>query len=333
LRSVIEGTTDAIFVKDLQGRYLLANVATAKSLGRPAEEVLGKNDAELLPPEVARPLMESDRRVMDTTDTHTLEEDVSVEGDTRTFLSTKSVFRNHRGETAGIIGVSTDITELKRAEEQVREIKESERRRIAAELHDTVLQDLVYGLQEIQLAQLAGRSEGSNLTPGLEGSLEMIGEALQRSVEGLREAIFELRLDETLERSAVSSVESLVELNRRMSRKWYEVHLSVEGFPDGLSTDAGRELVRIVQEALNNARRHSGANNIGVTLKMEGGAVHAEVTDDGRGFDPENARGGVGTSAMRQRALNLGGELEIQSEPGWGTLVRFRGPVDRLMGN
>ncbi len=332
LHSVIEGTTDPIYVKDLRGRYLLANAATARTIGGPVEEILDKDDAELLPPEVARPLIEIDRRVMDTTETHTLEEDVTVEGDTRTFLSTKTVFWNHRGETAGIIGVSTDITERKRAEEQVREIKESERRRIAAELHDEVLQDLVYGLQETQIMQVTAARDEQGGESELFNSLEAISEALRRAVEGLREAIFELRLDETLERSVVSSVESLAELNRRMSRKQYEVHLSVEGLPKKLPTDTGRGLVGIVREALNNARRHSSARNIWITLKMEGDyVVRAEVADDGCGFDAKSAQVGVGTSVMRQRALDLGGEIEIESEPGAGTVVCFRGPADRLL--
>lgn len=218
------------------------------------------------------------------------------------------------------------------AEEQMREIKESERRRIAADLHDEALQDMAYGLQEAQVAQLIARSDGQDGARDLEETLKTIVDALRRSVEGLREAIFELRLEETPKMSISSLMESLVELNRRMSRKRYEVYLNVEdGFPESLQ--AGEGLVRIVQEALSNARRHSGARNVWVTLRTKGDDLCAEVSDDGRGFEVKGARGGVGTSVMRQRALDLGGKLEIEGKPGAGTVVRFRGPADRLLGS
>jgi PAS domain S-box-containing protein len=232
-----------------------------------------------------------------------------------------------------VANVVSAAVERKRAEERLSEIKESERRRIAADLHDEVLQDMVHGLQEIQIAQLTSQRDGQDNAPDLKESLETASEALQRSVEGLRVAIFELHLEEILERSFVSSVEALVELNRRMSRKRFEVHMTVaDGFPEAIPTQAGRSLLRILQEALSNARRHSGAKHIWVTLRTEGDDVYAEVADNGQGFDTESARGGVGTSAIRQRALDLGGALEIQSEPGAGTVVRFRGPAEHLFG-
>jgi signal transduction histidine kinase len=97
--------------------------------------------------------------------------------------------------------------------------------------------------------------------------------------------LFELRLEQTLEGSLVESLENLVDLNRRMARGAYEIELVVrEGVPSGLP--GGREIVRIVQEALTNVRRHSGARHARVELGVEGEALYAEVRDDGRGFDP-----------------------------------------------
>lgn len=114
LRSVVEGTNDAIYLKDAWGRYLMANSTAAEIIGRPMEEVLGRDDAELLPPEVARPLMEIDREVMTTGETRKLEESLPVAGAMRTFYSTKAPYWDHRGEVAGVIGVSSNITELKK---------------------------------------------------------------------------------------------------------------------------------------------------------------------------------------------------------------------------
>jgi signal transduction histidine kinase len=88
------------------------------------------------------------------------------------------------------------------------------------------------------------------------------------------------------------------------------------------------QLSRIVQEALANARRHSGAEHVEVTLRhgcSEGIAVG--VADDGRGFDRASVRAGVGLSAMRERAEGLGGEIEVRSRPGEGTSVTVRVPL------
>ncbi len=214
--------------------------------------------------------------------------------------------------------------ERKRAEEALREAREAERNRIARDLHDDILQDIVYALQEIQIVQV---TSGDGAASGLEEAAE----ALRRSVEGLRGAIFELRLRETLGRSFVSSLEALMNLNRRRARKSCELELIVEdGFPRTLLEKPGRELVRIVQEALANVRRHAGARHVRVRLWRDGDLACVEVADDGCGFDTENSGIGVGQQSMRHRALEIGGVLEVESAPGRGTCVRFEAPVSRL---
>jgi signal transduction histidine kinase len=87
-------------------------------------------------------------------------------------------------------------------------------------------------------------------------------------------------------------------------------------------------MLRIIREALTNARRHSGALNVIVTLKVEEEDMVAEVSDDGRGFGVGTALG-VGLKSMRERAAALGGKLEIESAVGEGTRVRLRAPMSR----
>jgi PAS domain S-box-containing protein len=221
--------------------------------------------------------------------------------------------------------VAHDVTERKRAERMLEEIREAERNRLARELHDSTLQDIVYALQEVQVMQVVS---GDDLNPALEATAE----ALKRSIEGLRGAIFELRLKESLDRSLVSSLESLVDLNRRMARGRYELELVVEDdFPARLPNKAGQELTRLVQEALTNVRRHAEASHVRVELGLDGGLAYVEVSDDGCGFDSEKATTGIGRQSMRHRALELGGEFSVQSAPGEGTRVRFSIPVTRLV--
>ncbi|WP_017715758.1 PAS domain S-box protein [Kamptonema formosum] len=125
LRSVIESTVDPVFVKDLQGRYVTVNGASARVFGKPVEEILGKDDTELQPAEIARQIGETDRRIMTVGATEIVEELVAAPEMTRTYLSTKSPWRDSEGNIIGLIGIGRDITERK---QQVEALRRSEAR-------------------------------------------------------------------------------------------------------------------------------------------------------------------------------------------------------------
>jgi len=121
LQGITEGTIDAVFVKDLQGRYLMINSAGARFLGRSVAEVLGKTDQDLFNREVGRNIMERDRTVLQSGQTQTYEEFGTAAGVTRLYLSTKGPFRDSSGQTIGLLGICRDITDRKRAEEEIRQ--------------------------------------------------------------------------------------------------------------------------------------------------------------------------------------------------------------------
>ena len=142
----------------------------------------------------------------------------------------------------------------------------------------------------------------------------------------MRSAIYDLRHER--EGSFVKSVESLIEVNRKLTPEC-EIALTVgEEFRKVVPPEIGVELLRVLREILTNARRHSGASNVGVRLRADGNTLVAEVTDDGRGFDPTVAQGGVGLVGMRERVEELGGEIEVSSRPGEGTEVTVRVPLE-----
>jgi len=116
LQAMVDGTGDALFVKDRLGRYLMINAAGARALGKSVEEVIGKNDQELFTPESARQLMDHDRLILATGRTETFEHPATAAGATRIWQTTKSLYVDQHGAVAGVIGVARDITESKRLE-------------------------------------------------------------------------------------------------------------------------------------------------------------------------------------------------------------------------
>ncbi len=120
LREIVEGTSDAIYVKDLHGRYQLINGAALRFVGKPVEAVLGRDDTVIFPPDEARVVMESDRSVITSGRAQTLNEVVTTAGGKqRAFLTTKGPLFDKKGNVTGLFGMARDITDLKRIHEEI----------------------------------------------------------------------------------------------------------------------------------------------------------------------------------------------------------------------
>jgi two-component system, NarL family, sensor histidine kinase UhpB len=234
------------------------------------------------------------------------------DGQRFTALAHANPIHDESGKLIGAVNVLVDISDRKRAEEALSEIREAERRRIARDLHDVVLQDLSATLQSLQAARVESGSV----------ELDQEVETLRKAVGGLRNAVYDLRTKDR--QSLLRTVEALLELNRQLA-PGCEVSLIVgDDFPSELPETVELELERIVQEALANVRRHSGARRVEVSLEANEDEIRALVSDDGRGFEPDRTRPGVGLTSMKERAALIGGALEIRSEYSKGTQVLFR---------
>ncbi len=319
-RGIFENAMEGIFQTTVEGRFLTANPALARMFGYESPEELLATVSDIGDQLYVEPEQQTefDRLMREQGAVSGFEVQIYRKDGSIVWVSANArAVRDATGELVGYEGTVEDITERKRAEAALREIREAERRRIARDLHDEAMQDLAYVLQSMQLARMTSGDGGSN------GGLKQEIAALRRAIAGLRNAVYNLRLDSSRDRSFLQSLESLVELNRQMVPE-RALELSVEdGFPAQLAGDAGVELLRIVQEALVNVRRHSGASRAWITLWREEDEIWVEVEDDGRGFDP-GRDAGTGLTGMRERAHALGGKLEVQSEPEKGTRVRFR---------
>ena len=125
LSSISEGTTDAIFVKDRQGRYLMANKAVLQFLGKTLEEVIGMDDTAFFSPEDADFIMSNDQKVMDGGNVRNYEEPLTTaDGMRRVFLTAKGPVRNGNGDIIGIFGIDRDITDRKQIEGLLRFISQ-----------------------------------------------------------------------------------------------------------------------------------------------------------------------------------------------------------------
>lgn len=125
LRALIDNSQAAIYAKDTESRFILNNAASARLLGSTPERILGQRDEAFMPREYAERIYENDREIVRTGERQEFEESLVVEGETRTYVSVKFPIYDDSGRVRGVAGISTDITERKRVEEDLRR---SERR-------------------------------------------------------------------------------------------------------------------------------------------------------------------------------------------------------------
>jgi two-component system, NarL family, sensor histidine kinase UhpB len=326
-RSIFENAVEGIFQTTVDGRFLTANPAMARMLGYESPEELLGSITNIRDQLYVEPERRDEFYQLALRDGFVRGFEVQMyrkDGDTVWVSANARAIYDAGGGISGYEGTVENITERKRAEEALRQIRETERRRMARELHDVVLQDLTYALQSMQV--LRRMPEGVDRAAETQRQVE----ALKRAVGGLRDAIFDLRLESARERPLVRALESIVELNRQICEGCQFDLIVAEGFPATISGPAGVEVARIVQEALANVRRHSEARHAVVTLGMVNGEVFVEIEDDGRGFGSETSYG-MGLTGMGERVHALGGELDVEGREGVGTRVFVRVRVGVLM--
>jgi signal transduction histidine kinase len=252
------------------------------------------------------------------------------------------VVRDESGTPLFWRGVMTDITEIKRTEQKLKEsldilkrtieqrrallsrleqAQEQERRRIAADIHDDSIQ--VMSAVDMRLQMLEREVESDDALKAIDG----IKDTVQLAIDRLRHLLFELR-PPVLDREGLAPALEIY-LERMASETGIAVELvdqTVKEPPAELRAIA----FRIAQEALSNIRKHANATRVVVTLSGTDRGLTVRIADDGEGFERSRAdvpeAGHLGLSTMRERAELAGGSFVIETAPGAGTTVEFRLP-------
>jgi signal transduction histidine kinase len=193
------------------------------------------------------------------------------------------------------------------------EAQEAERARIARELHDEAGQELT--ALTLQLRAMEDYVEGEVGR----ARLWEVRQALTRTASSLRELAIELRPSGLREHGLASAIQR--HADRMRGASGIEIDVALGAIPDNLSEPVEIGLFRVIQEALTNVVRHSGATHASVVASHTGGRLRLVVDDDGIGFDPENATDRLGLAGIRERMELLGGVLRIESDRAVGTTV------------
>ena len=233
--------------------------------------------------------------------------------------------------TSAAVAIATARSAQEQALQRAIAASERERAHWARELHDETLQDLAAIKLLLGMAQRAASEDTRTEL------LEQATVQIDTAAVDLRRLVAELRPAALDAYGLAAAIEGLVSRVGSMGDQTISFHCSLEGGGEveGLRLDPQVEGVvyRVIQEALNNVARHSGARHARVDCVVGQGTLRATVIDDGVGFDPGAQGGGFGLIGMRERADLIGGDLRVESRPNVGTTVSLIAHIDSEVGH
>lgn len=334
-RDLFESAGEAILIIDLEGNVVEANRAAVALFGYPPPDLEGMNVRELLAPyslDSARARLEmwdTGNSLSDLYECRAIRKD-GAEAIVQTAVRAIAV----GGKNRGFHLIARDVTEEMRMRDNMRfyinEItwsQENERKRIARELHDDTIQELMLLARELD--EFGATAEG--LTEDEKPRVNQLWHHTTAIAEGVRRLSQDLR-PPTIDRLGLMS--ALKWLARR-TREYTGIQVEVSSQGEQRRADPDSELIlfRIVQEAISNVWRHSQATSAQITVELQEDAIRITVGDNGQGFQAPDTMGSLaesgklGLAGMQERARLLGGSVSLQSAPGKGTVVTVEAPL------
>lgn len=322
-RLIVENATDLIILANMEARILVASPSCETTLGYAPEEIVGRSMAALVatPGDEMRMLGEvMSGQVTAFTDLalkHKEGRGVLIDG-------TVAPIPGEDGSPVLILAIAHDVTEQRAAQEERRRLlarlmaaQESERLRLAADLHDDPIQTMTAAALRLEALRRHSTS------PKQEEMIVKLEETIGSAIHRLRRMMFELR-PPALDREGLSAAlrDYLGSASREHDLAFtFESRLETEPDPETRAV-----AFRVAKEALVNVTKHARASLVDVLLAPLDDGIRVRIRDDGVGFDAEGADTGVehiGLSTMRERILLSGGWCQIDSTPGRGTTVEF----------
>jgi PAS domain S-box-containing protein len=338
-RELFENARETIVIIDLDKRITDTN-KFVEEYGFRREDLIGKNYLDFLAEEYREKAIE---------DFEQLRHGVPLEGEFRVITPKGYVTVHYKdnpmvrgGNVLGVQSVLTDVTERKKAEEELLNYQaklkalaseltlseERQRQQIATDIHDRVSQPLAISKMKLDGLCAARRDKK------LKEEIKSICESLGQTIAEMRSLTFDLSspilhqlgLEQALREYLIEHIEGK-----------HGIHTEFEddGQPKPLDNDVRSLLFRDVRELLVNVVKHAGANEVRVSVRRDGSMICITVKDDGVGFDPVAASsragetGCFGLFSIRERLEELGGQLQIDSSPGHGCKVTMTTPLKR----
>lgn len=325
-RSVLNSSSNIIFIKDAEGRYVYVNPEFQRLCNLTPEEVAGKTDFEIFPQKQAAAFRKNDLEVLRAGEPQTFEETALQEDGPHASVVNKFPLRDSKGKIYAICGIVADITERRTAEEHARELslrriqaQDEERSRISRELHDNIGSTLAALLLNLSvMKQLASKSDVAVRKP-LDESLALA----KKCTEDVRTLAYLLHPTMLDELGLLAGLEWYLSKYRQLTG--VKVRSSFPGRLSRLPKKLEVSLFNIVQQALLNIHFHSGSSEADVSIELTGEALILKICDQGKGM-PKGARPGLGIGGMQERARLFGGKLDITSNAA-GTTVTVTVPL------
>ncbi len=351
LDAVLDGTTDMVFIKDLSGRYLMANAATAQFVGRDVKDILGKDDRQLFPAPVAERIIAADAVVLASGETRTYDDELVIDDRKRVYVSTKGVFRDSAGRVAGLFGFSRDVTERRQLADQFRQAQKMEAigRLTAGIAHDfnNVL-GIVTTTADLLQAELPPGDPRASLVEDIDGAAKRAADLVHQLLAFSRQQILQPRV---LELNAVLA--DLHKLFGRIIGKDIDLALKLDPDLGRVLADRGQVEQIVLNLAVNarDAMRGGGVLTL-ETMNAELDETYVEAHDGGRAgryvliaitdtglgmdqatqariFEPffttkERGQGtGLGLASVYGIVKQSGGFIWVYSEPGRGSTFKI----------
>lgn len=315
-RSVMASAADPIVTYDTEGRVTYLNPAFQRVFGWGLDECVGRKMDHFVPRENwPETLVMIDAikegKVLPATETNRL----TKTGEIRNVSISGAALVDNTEQLTGSVVILRDITETKKMTKQLMDIGDNVRQTIGQDLHDDLCPHLIGtgGLASALSATLKGNnSEGAGLA---EKIVSLIDDATTKA-RGLSRGLCPVHLVAYGLHSALNEIAERTEMTAN-------VHCTFSGDESLNINDntLATHLYYIVQEAVNNAVKHSGASVIDISLTEEGGYLHLLITDDGSGIDAAQCGKGMGMQIMKYRALIIGAFLQVAGSRDKGTTV------------